>query len=39
VDVNGGVEGVELAFVEVEVRGCEIADVDGARAVTGKLMS
>jgi hypothetical protein len=38
VDVDGGVEGVEFAFVEVEVRGCEVADVDGARAVTGKLV-
>jgi hypothetical protein len=38
VDVDAGVEGGEFAFVEFEVRGGEVAEVECAGAVSGKLM-
>lgn len=37
-DIYGGVQGVEFALVELEVRRCEVADVDGTSAVTRKLV-
>jgi hypothetical protein len=36
--VDGGVEGVQLPFVGLEVGGLVVADVDGAGAVAGELV-
>ena len=38
VDRGGGEEGGELALVRREVRGVEVAEVDGARALGGELV-
>ena len=38
-DLCGGKEGGELALVGREVRGIEVAEVDGARALGGELVS
>lgn len=37
-DVDGGVEGGELALVQVEVRGGEVAEIEGASAVACELV-
>lgn len=37
-DVDGGVEGGELALVQIEVRGGEVAEVEGSGAVACELV-
>lgn len=37
-DLAGGVQGFELAFVDGEVLIAEVAEVDGAGAVVGELV-